>query len=357
MRDSGKRRSSTELSVAVALLAFVVLAVDLTIPLGVAAGVPYVLVVLLCLWFDDPRLIIRVATVCSLLTLVGLLFSPGGGVLWMVLLNRALALFAIWVTAILCARWRSLHASLAQHQERLARVSRVNNMGELAAGIAHELNQPLSVISNYAEASSLALRSGDMQLPRLLQDLDGIARASVRAGEIVQRLRRMVVSKETERSEQDINELVAESVDLFSRELMRLKVDLVLQLDRSIASVLADPIQIQQVMLNLLRNASDAMEGCSRKEIAIQTISCESGAVEVSLRDSGVGLGETSIDGLFQHFVTTKKDGLGVGLAISRTIIEAHSGKLTAEQNPGGGMTFRFTLPRAASGEAGSDDT
>ncbi len=334
-----------------ALLAAVILAIDLAIPLGVAGGVPHVLVVLLCLWSPDPRLIIRVAVVCSLLTGLGLLFSPRGGIWWMVLFNRALALFAIWVTAILCTRWRNLQASLAQHQERLARVSRVNNMGELAAGIAHELNQPLSAISNYAEASSLALRSGKLESPQLLQDLEGISRASVRAGEIVQRLRKMVVGKQTERSEQDINDLVSESVDLFSRELTRLRIDLDLQLDASPANVFADPIQIQQVMLNLLRNASDVVEDCSRKKISIRTSSYDSGAVEVSLRDSGMGLGEASLDGLFQHFVTTKKAGLGVGLAISRTIIEAHGGKLTAQCNPEAGMTFRFTLPEAAGNE------
>jgi len=346
MAGTGPERSLKRVSASAFALAILVFAVDLAIPLGVAGGVPYVAVVLLSLWSPDTRLPLRVAMGCSILTGLGLVLSPTGGILWMVLANRALALFAIWVTAILGVRWRRAQMEMAREQQRLAQVSRVNSMGELASGIAHELNQPLSAILNYAEASSLAVQGGELHPEQILNDLECISNAAERGGAIVQRLRGFVANRSIERSPQDINKLITESITLLGHDIERLRIRTRLELAPSLPRVLADPIQIQQVVVNLVRNAIDSMENSDAKRLVIRSSLRGSKDVDVSICDSGCGLGAISIEAIFEHFVTTKCNGLGVGLAISRSIVEAHGGRLTAQRNAQQGMTFRFSVPQ-----------
>ena len=348
MVESGPERFPKRVSAAAAVLAGLVFAVDLAIPLGVAGGVPYVAAVLVSLWSPDPRLTVRVAIGCSILTGLGLVYSPAGGIMWMVFTNRFLALFAIWATAILAVRWRNAQLEMAREQQRLAQVSRVNSMGELASGVAHELNQPLSAILNYAEASSLAVRTGKLHPEQILKDLECISIAAERCGTIVHRLRSFVANRSSGRSPQDINELVTEAIWLLTHDIERLRIRTRMELDRSLAPVLADPVQIQQVVVNLVRNAIEAMENSDEKQLVIRSSLHGSKEVNVSISDSGCGLGEISTETIFGHFFTTKSDGLGVGLAISRSIIEAHGGHLTAERNSERGMTFGFRLPLVA---------
>ena len=346
MRDSGSERSPRRVLAAAVVLAGLVFAVDLAIPLGVAGGVPYVAVVLISLWSSEPRFPVRIAIACSILTVLGLILSPAGGIMWMVLANRFLALFAIWVTTILGVRWRRAQLEMVRQQHHLAQVSRVNSMGELAAGIAHELNQPLSAILSYAEASSLAVQIGKLDPEQIAKDLEGISGAAERGGAIVRRLRGLVANRPIERSPQNISELVTEAISLLAHDIERLRIQTRMELDHSLPPVLADPIQIQQVVVNLIRNAIEAMENSDAKQLVIRSSPYDSKEVEVSICDSGCGLGDIPTETIFEHFVTTKRDGLGVGLAISRSIIEAHGGHLMAEPNPERGMTFRFRVPR-----------
>jgi signal transduction histidine kinase len=351
-------KSRNRILVALVLMAAAVFAVDLEVPLGVAGGVPYVAVVLLALWYPDPRMPLHAAVGCSILTMLAIAYSPRGSAFWVVIANRALALFAIWVTAILSVRWRSAQRRMSQQQERLERVSRVNTMGEMASGIAHELNQPLSSILNYAEASLLAVRAGKLDRDGLLQDLEAISDAAERSGAIVRHLRDLIANREIERSPQNLNRLIRETLAFMNRDVERSGTDLHLELRPALPPVLADPVQIQQVVVNLIRNAIEAMRDTSDKSLTISSCVDDAGNVEICFKDTGSGLGDIPIDLVFEHFVSSKRDGLGVGLAISRSIIEAHFGHLGVDRNPGGGMTFCFTVPGAdghPDEEAGSD--
>jgi two-component system sensor kinase FixL len=340
-------QSQHRVLIAVLLLAAGIFVIDLEVPLGVAGGVPYVAVVLLALWSPDPRMPLYAAIGCSILTLLGFAYSPRGGILWVVIANRALAVFAIWVAAILSIRWRSAQRRMSKQQERLDRVSRVNTMGEMASGIAHELNQPLSTILNYAEASLLAVKAGRLDRDALLQDLEAITGAAERSGAIVRHLRDLISNPRIERSPQNLNRLIRETLAFMSRDIERSGTILHLELRPALPPVVADSVQIQQVVVNLIRNAIEAMSETADKSLMIRSSVDDTGNVEVLFSDTGPGLGDIPIDSIFEHFVSSKRDGLGVGLAISRSIIEAHLGHLAVEENPGGGMTFRFIVPAA----------
>jgi C4-dicarboxylate-specific signal transduction histidine kinase len=341
--------------VALLLLASAIFAVDLTLPLGVAGGVPYVAVVLLALWSPDPRLPLRAAAGCSVLTVLGFSLSPHGGELWVVLANRALALLAIWVTAGLCVRWRRAERRMSQQQERLERASRVNAMGEMASGIAHELNQPLSAILNYSDAAMLSLKAGRLDPDALLQDLEAISDAAERGGEIIHRLRALISHREMKRLPTSMNGLIRDSIEFMNLDLERAGVLLHLELRPALPPVLVDPVQVQQVLVNLVRNAAEAMAEAPDKSLTISTNVDDSGSIEVAFSDTGCGLGDLSADSVFEHFVSGKRDGLGVGLAISRSIIEAHQGHLVVEPNPGSGVTFRFAVPATTERAQGED--
>jgi two-component system sensor kinase FixL len=246
---------------------------------------------------------------------------------------------------------------MSQQQGRLERVARVNTMGEMASGIAHELNQPLSTILNYAEASLLAVKAGRLESADLLQDLEAISNAAERSGAIVRRLRDLIANREMERSSHNMNRLIREALEFMDRDIEDSGTTLRLELRPALPPVLVDSVQIQQVVVNLVRNAIEAMKELPDRSLTIRSIVDDAGNVEVAFSDSGSGLGDIPIDSIFEHFVSTKRDGLGVGLAISRSIIEAHLGHLTVEQNADCGMTFRFRVPGAnesSDGEAGS---
>ena len=227
----------------------------------------------------------------------------------------------------------------------------------MASGIAHELNQPLSTILNYAEASLLAVKAGRLERDGLLQDLEAIAAAAERSGAIVRHLRDLIANREIERSPQDLNRLIREALAFMNRDFERSETTLHLELRPALPPVLVDSVQIQQVVVNLVRNAIEAMKEVPDKSLTIRSTVDDTGGVEVAFSDSGSGLGDIPIDSIFEHFVSSKRDGLGVGLAISRSIMEAHLGQLTVERNADRGMTFRFRVPGASekpNGEAGS---
>ncbi|NIM51025.1 MAG: PAS domain S-box protein [Gemmatimonadales bacterium] len=230
---------------------------------------------------------------------------------------------------------------------RLTHLTRVGVMGEMASSIAHEVNQPLTAIATYAQAIRRLVEAAMMDSPEVLDALTRIREEALRAGGIIHRLRDLVRKRESERTECDVNNLIREVEHLASVDARLHDVRLCLKLSADVPVVLADGIQIQQVVLNLVRNAIDAMaeSEAQPREAIIRTRTWDDGDVEVSVSDNGCGLPENADDRLFQAFFTTKKGGMGMGLSISRTIVNSHGGRMWFSRNPQGGSTFSFTLP------------
>lgn len=233
-----------------------------------------------------------------------------------------------------------------QHQAELAHLARVNTMGEMASGMAHELNQPLTAIVGYAEAALAGFESGMLtgEENRLL--LERIVSESQRAAEIIRRLRRLVRKREPEQSPTNVNEAIHEVIEMVGHESELGQHRVQLQLNEQIPITAADRVQIQQVILNLVRNGMEAMEALP-VESRILTISSTvtDGTIRVAVSDNGPWVADEDLGKLFEPYFSTKKSGLGMGLAICRSIIEAHAGTLIARRNPECGLTFEFTLP------------
>jgi PAS domain S-box-containing protein len=238
-----------------------------------------------------------------------------------------------------------------QHQADLAHVLRLGTVGEMAAGLAHEINQPLGAVANYAQGAVLRMRNGSVRPAELLPVLEAMAHEALRAGEIVRRMRDLVRKEPSELKPADLNALVRDSVKVVEGDARQLGIEVQLDLASELPAVLCDGVQIEQVILNLLRNALEAVQehsdggGC----VAITTAASGRDAVAVSVRDNGVGLPEPSVD-VFAPFFSTKAHGLGMGLSISRSIIEAHHGQVSATRNDDGGSTFSFSLPLDGAG-------
>lgn len=234
-----------------------------------------------------------------------------------------------------------------QHQNALAHVSRLSTMGEMASGIAHEINQPLSAVVNYARGCSRRLRAHRYNKAEVLDAIEQIATQAQRAAEIIRRLRNFVRKGEVRRVPLRINHLVREVHTLLAHDAQRTGVQIQLHLTEADPQVYADEIQMEQVLVNLVRNGIEAIATVQRPRplILITTAVVYKSAVRVSVRDNGPGLPPDTRDELFHPFVTTKKDGLGMGLSISRSILSAHDGRLWALSPPGDGTTVHFTLP------------
>jgi two-component system sensor kinase FixL len=245
-------------------------------------------------------------------------------------------------------------ARLQELQSELVHISRLTAMGEMASTLAHELNQPLSAIANYMKGSRRLLEGSNDEPAATVRDaIDKAAAQAVRAGQIIRRLRDFVARGETERRVESITKLVEEASALALVGAKEQDVRVRYQLDPRIDLVLADKVQIQQVLLNLVRNAIDAMVDSTRRELTIAASPTRDNMITISVADTGPGIAPEVSAQLFQPFVTTKRQGMGVGLSISRTIIEAHGGEIWTEPNPGGGTIFRFTLRTVSREEMG----
>ena len=237
---------------------------------------------------------------------------------------------------------------------RLAHLARVSIMGELAGSIAHEVNQPLTAIASFAQACRRLLDAGRQDRASTLRILGRIEAEALRAGDVIHRLANMVRSHERERSECDVNQIVREVHALASADARLHDIELRLDFVDGIPAVQADRIQLQQVLLNLIRNGVDAMADTDpgRRRIVIRT-GTDGTAVRVSVTDRGSGVSETVAATLFQPFCTTKPGGIGLGLSICRSIVESHGGRIGFSRNPEGGSTFFFTVPtRDEAGDA-----
>ena len=252
----------------------------------------------------------------------------------------------------LTERQETEHQLQELHTE-LARLSRLTAMGEMASTLAHEINQPLSAISNYLQGCSRLLEPVEHpNAPKIRGALAETIKQTLRAGHIIRQLREFVARGETEKRPENISKLVEEASALALVGAKEEGIKTLFRFASHTDAVLVEKVQIQQVLLNLMRNATEAMQGCDRKELLVTTSAPDDEKVTVSVADTGSGLSEEIAERLFQPFVTTKPAGMGVGLSISKRIIEAHGGEMWAEPNEGGGTVFRFTLQSAPEGSA-----
>jgi two-component system sensor kinase FixL len=236
-------------------------------------------------------------------------------------------------------------AQLQEAQAELARLARLNELGEMASTLAHELNQPLAAIANYVQGCVRLLdRLEEENAARMRGALAETAKQAIRAGEIIRHLREFVTRGETERRAEDIKTVVEEAGALALVGSRERGIKTVFDFRSSDDVVFLDRVQVQQVLINLMRNAVEAMRDCPRRELTVSTHNAADMLV-VEVADTGPGIAEEIAPQLFQPFVTTKPGGMGIGLSISKRIIESHGGTLTVRRNEAGGATFALTLP------------
>jgi PAS domain S-box-containing protein len=260
----------------------------------------------------------------------------------------------LWMTGVLFDITDRKEAELQAQQNRdeLSHLSRVAAMGELAASIAHELNQPLSGITSNAAAGQRFIDRGKVDLRELHDLLGDIVADGRRAGDVIRGIQSMVKKDISAHRRINLNDIVISVVRMVKPNAMLHSCQLGTFLDPDLPTVEGDPVQLQQVLLNLIINAFEAMRATplSRRKVVIATENDPDGATSVSVRDYGVGIPEDARERLFDHFFTTKREGLGMGLAIVRSIVESHGGTIAAENAEGGGARFHFTV-RANTGK------
>ncbi len=229
-------------------------------------------------------------------------------------------------------------------QGELVHVSRLTALGEMASALAHELNQPLTAATNFMKGCLVLIKRKPLNEARLEEMISQGADQALRAGQIIRRLRDFVAKGEADRRIENLPKLLEEAGALAMVGAKERSVRLRYELDPKVDLVLADKVQIQQVALNLIRNGIEAMDDSARKEVVVGARPVADDMVEVWVSDTGHGISDEAAEQLFQPFMTTKSNGMGIGLSISRTIVEAHGGRIWVEPNPGGGAVFRFTL-------------
>lgn len=236
-------------------------------------------------------------------------------------------------------------ARLKELQSELIHVSRVSAMGAMASTLAHELNQPITAVVNYVETAHALLASPDAAtVANVREALAEAASESLRAGSIVQRLRDFVARGEVHKQVEDLPKLIQEACSLGLVGFRELGIRTAFRIDPDATPVLVDRVQIEQVLVNLIRNAAEAMMSSDERILTVATARASPGSVQVTVADTGEGLAPEVADQLFQAFLSTKSEGMGLGLSICRTIVEAHGGRIWAESPPTGGTRFHFTL-------------
>jgi two-component system sensor kinase FixL len=231
-------------------------------------------------------------------------------------------------------------------QSELLHVSRLSAMGQMTAALAHELNQPLTAVLNYINAARRTVgQLHDPQASRIADLIDKAATQTSRAGQIIRQLRDFVEKRETARSMVNMNSVVEEAITLAAVGSADANVKTSVELGDSLPPVLIDKIQVQQVVINLVRNAVEAMQYIAKRELKVKTAPDAEGGVEVTISDSGPGLPPEVAGRLFHPFVTTKEKGMGIGLSICQSIVEAHGGRIWADSNAGQGVSFHFRVP------------
>lgn len=347
-------------------LALAIFLFDTFSPMKIAVAVLYAVVILMSAGFLGRRGVLLAALGCGGLTVVGFLVGLRHTGFEAHLLRGVVSLCSIAIATALAhrsqtamavlrdneRRWSGIiieralaERALAEARAELAHVSRVVTLGELTASIAHEVKQPLAAIVTDAQA---CLRWLDRPVPALDEAracAGRIAGQANRADQVVQRLRDLTRKAEPERVVVDLDTVIGEAVGLMRQEVAGHGVALRLRLAPGLPPVSGDRIQLQQVLINLMVNAVQAMASTPRRELAIETREGAAGEVLVLVGDSGIGLAPEELPRLFTPFRTTKPGGMGLGLSICRSIVEAHGGRILAARNAGAGLTLQVTLP------------
>ncbi len=245
-----------------------------------------------------------------------------------------------------------------QNLHTLAHAGRLQSMCEMASTLAHELNQPLTAILSFSQASQHVIENEDYDQDELVHTLNRIAVNAKRAGDIISHMRKFIRKEEPSTESSDINRLISEAMDLVNSELQQHEIEVVFDLQESLPDVPVNPVQIQQVILNLVRNSMEAIDKHTGNErrITIATRMERPGGIEITVTDTGPGLDAEIQDKIFTTFVTTKPEGMGIGLSICKSIVEAHGDELVTRQRPGGGAIFSFVLPTGNEGRANAQN-
>jgi C4-dicarboxylate-specific signal transduction histidine kinase len=262
------------------------------------------------------------------------------------------------VAHIDCTARKRAEEDAQMHRAEAAHAARAATLGELAAGLAHELNQPLAAILTNVQASRRLLLTEPPRIELLREILDDIAADDVRASEIIRRMRALLKKGRTEIQALDLNELTRDVLRLLASDAILRRVRVRPLLEPDLPGVCGDRVQLQQVILNLLVNGLEAMTETvpARRHLEIRTVHSDDSWVEIMVRDHGPGIPSEVLSRLYEPFFTTKRDGLGMGLSICRSIAEAHGGHLQASNNPDGGATFAFRLPMAGASRRHDDE-
>lgn len=307
----------------------------------------------------------EIAGVCASVLLIGALatwgvvhevgpfvvHSPVRNALTTVLFLNVICIPLLMLAAVLQER-KAAFAEAASREQQLAHLSRVATVGEISGAVAHEIRQPLASMLANAEAAATLLASGEMDVESVRPIVADIIADNRRAAQVIKRMQSMLRYSQTERRPEQLNELAMETLALSRGDLHRRQVIALQSLESELPRIAADRVQIQQVILNLIVNACDAMESVApdQRRLWISTSMHPHLGVELAVRDCGPGIDEAMLERVFDSFVSTKPSGLGLGLSISRKIVVAHGGRLWAERSAGGGAIFRLTLPVVSRG-------
>jgi signal transduction histidine kinase len=342
---SGLIRSAA-LPLATAILAIAIFILDTITPYEISAATFYVVVVLLSLRFCRMQGVITVSAICVVLTVVSYVLTPDGN-LETGIINTSISLLAIAATTYLAVKSESARVTAEQTQAHLSHVARVTTLGEIAASIAHEVNQPLTAIVTNANACTRWMYAQPLNLERAAASIESIVDDATRASEIINRVRALATRTELKKTWIEINVVVHDALALMQTRFRENRISVRTNLSNDLPMIFGDHIQLQQVVLNLLANAIDAINAVPNDGREIHIISSKSNpcGATITIEDSGVGIDPASVNHLFDAFHSTKSDGMGIGLSICRSIIEAHSGHIWAAPNKPRGATFCFTLP------------
>jgi C4-dicarboxylate-specific signal transduction histidine kinase len=333
-------------------LVLTVFVIDLSLPLGVASAVPYTFAVLLALTARPRWIGPAVAGACGVLTVakIGLVPEKGATEWWKVIANRCLALFAIGMTTLLGLRRRRADEERAkaeettrQHTADLARMGRLTALGQMATDLAHELNQPLAAVCLQADIAAQLVAAAPDPPPALAAALQEVVEQSRRAADIVWAVRRLARKADPQDAAVDVNEAARTVVRLLDWLARRANAAVETALAADLPLARGDRVQVEQVLFNLIQNALEAVASTHGPRVVRVETAADGPRLVVRVTDSGGGLSDP--DRVFERFYTTKPDGTGTGLSISRAIAEAHGGTLTAANPPVGGAAFTLTLP------------
>ena len=336
---------------ALAGLALAIFALDTVTNREIAVAVFHVMVVLLSVRVFERRGVVLVAAGCAALTVLSYVLT-GSGSHEAGLVNCVISLSAIAATTYLALRTAAANAAAQDARAQLAHSARVTALGELTASIAHEVNQPLTGVVTSANACERWLSMDVPNLARASQSVQRIIDDANRASEIIARVRRLATHAPPREEWVDVNEMIRDILALTRHDLEESGIEITTDFGDELPRVRLDRVQVQQVLLNLVLNAVEAMKANNGNARHLQLRSERSGdgGVAVSVRDTGPGLTHEDVDRIFDAFYTTKPGGMGIGLTISRSIIEAHGGRVWATANGTRGATVQFTLPAGRTG-------